>query len=150
SEHRFDIAVAVCALLRRFHIGTDAGETPEITLDVIARLLTRDAKLIGEAESRNTVDDAEIDRLRPAADGRVHARDRHAEHFARGHGVNVEPIGKGFLQRVDIRDMREKAQLDLAVIGGDEAIALLGNEGRANLSSVIRPYRDVLEIGLAR
>ena len=42
----------------------------------------RDAQLLGQAEGADAVDDAEIDRLGLAADLRVHAVDRHAEHLA--------------------------------------------------------------------
>ena len=52
-----------------------------------------------------------------APDARVHALDRHAEHFRCGHGVNVEPVGEGLAQCRRVGHVRKHAQLDLAVVG---------------------------------
>ena len=84
----------------------------------------RNAELVGQAEAGNAIDDAEIDRLGPAAHFGRHVLHRHAENLRRRHGVNVEIVGKGFFQFRNIGDMRQQPQLDLAVIGADQLCAL--------------------------
>ena len=126
------------------------GKALEIFPDIGARLLAPDAELVGEAEGRDAVDDAEIDRLRAAPDFARHALDRHAEHFRSGHGVNVELIGEGLLQRRDVGDVSEKAQFDLAIVGRDELAPLRRDEGAADLAPRFGADGDVLQIGLRR
>ena len=67
--------------------------------------------------------DAEIDRFGAAPHFRRHALDRHAEHFRCRHGVNVEPFLERILQRLDVGDMGEDAQLDLRIVGADQGLA---------------------------
>jgi hypothetical protein len=64
-------------------------------------------------EGGDAVDDAEVDRLGAAADLARHVLDRHAEHFRRRHGVDVEALAEGLLQRFDIGDGGQQPQLDL-------------------------------------
>ena len=56
--------------------------------------------------------------------------DRHAEHFRRGHRVDVDAVGEGLPQLRDLGDMGEQPQLDLAVIGRDQLVALLARRRR--------------------
>ena len=122
AEHGLDVAVIVGEFLGRFHVVADAGEALEVGLDVLARLLARNAELVGQPERRDAVDDAEVDRLgAPARLGR-HVLDRHAEHFRRRHGVNVEAVGERLLELRNVGDVGEHAQLDLAVVGGDQLV----------------------------
>ena len=98
-EQREHIAVLLGERLGLFHVVADAGEALEIFLDVGAGLLALDAELVGEPERRDAVDDAEVDRLGAAADLARHALHRHAEHFRRRHGVNVEAVAERLAQR---------------------------------------------------
>ena len=61
----------------------------KVALDISLGLGLRNAQLRGQPESRNPVDDAEVDRFRPAARLLVHGLGRHAEDLAGGEGVNV-------------------------------------------------------------
>src|SRR5437660_802018 len=45
-------------------------------------------------------------------------------------------------------DVREDAQLDLGVVGGEEAAALLGDDGRADLAAELGADRSRLQIRL--
>ena len=117
AEQRENIAVPFRRRLGLFHVIADAGEPLKIFPDIGAGLLAADAKLIGEPESGNAVDDAEIDRLGATADFTGHVFDRHAKHFRRGHGVNVEPLAEGLAQLLDAGDLGQKPQFDLRVIG---------------------------------
>ena len=128
----------------------NARKALEVLFDVGAGLLARNAELVGETERRNSVDDAEVDRLGAAADLRRHALDRHAEHFRGGHSVNVEPFAKGFLQRLDAGDLGKKPQLDLRIVGGHKLHARRGDEGAADLAAVLGTHRNVLQIGIGR
>ena len=118
-----DVAVGLHLAALLGHVVLDAGEAREIGLDVLARLAALDAELVGEPEGRDAVDDAEIDRLGAAPHVGRHALDRHAEHLARRHGVDVEALLERILQRLDVGDVGEDAQLDLAVVGRDQDLA---------------------------
>jgi hypothetical protein len=80
AERRQHIAVLARKVLGPLHVVADAGIALEVFGDVFLRLLLADAELVGEAEGRDAVDDAEVDRLGTAAHQRVHALHRHAEH----------------------------------------------------------------------
>ena len=144
---RGHIAVGARNLLRRFHVVANAGEALEIFPDVGARLVAGDAQLVGEAESRNAVDDAEIDRLRAAPDFARHAFDRHAEHFRGGHRVNVEVVREGALERWDVGEMGEEPELDLAIVGRDELAPFGRDEGAPDLAPFLGADRNVLQVG---
>ncbi len=60
------------------------------------------------------------------------------------------PLAEGVLQRVDPGHVGGKAQLDLAVIGGEQQMARLGDEGAADLAALLGADRNVLDVGLAR
>jgi hypothetical protein len=62
------------------------------------------------------VNNPEIDSLGAAAHLRRHAGHRHAEHFRRGHRVNILALGKRRLQLRNIGDMGKEAQFDLRAI----------------------------------
>src|SRR5690349_22968527 len=61
-KNRFDIAMLANESFGLFHVIADAGKPLEIFPDIGIGFTPRDAKLIGKPESRNPVDDAEIDR----------------------------------------------------------------------------------------
>ena len=92
AENGLDIAVAAAELPGPFHVVADAGIALEIGRDVALRLAPLNAELAGQPKGADAVDDAEVDRLGAAPDGRVHALDRHAEHLARRHRVDVGTI----------------------------------------------------------
>ena len=111
----------------------------------------RDAEALGEAEGRHAVDDAEIDRLGLPAQVR-----RHLGRAARRTSPRRSPRGcrcrraKACLQLRDVGDMREHAQLDLAVIGRDDLVARRRDEGGADLAPGLRADRDVLQVRIRR
>ena len=113
-----------------------------------SRLL--DAELLGQAKRREAVDDAEVDDLGDAA---VLGRLRHgsdAEDFLRGARVDVLAGAKGFDEDRILGEMREDAQLDLRVIGGEQRPARIGDEGGANFAAELAAHGDVLQIGVGR
>ena len=60
------------------------------------------------------------------------------------------PSAKACLQLRDVGDMGEHAQLDLAVVGRDQLVALVGDEGGADLAAFRGADRDVLQVRLGR
>src|SRR5262249_3215880 len=131
-----------------FHVVADAGKALEIFLDVGARLFALDAELVGEPEGGDAVDDAEVDGLGAAANFPRHALDRHAEHFRGRHGVNVETLAEGLLQRLDAGDLGQEPQLDLGIIGGDELVSVGRDESAPDLAAFLGADRNVLQVGL--
>ena len=107
-------------------------------------------ELVGEAEGRDAVDDAEVDRLGAAAHVGRHVLDRHAEHFRRRHGVNVDAVLERLAQRRHFGDFGQQPQLDLRIVGRDQLHAGRGDEGFADLAAFLGADRDVLQIRLGR
>src|SRR6185503_12008249 len=120
TEDSFDISALAAITLGVFDIVANAGKALEVSADIVACLFARNVELIGETEGRYAIDDAEVDGLGAAAHKRIHSGNRHAEHLARGHGVNIEPFGKGFAKLRYFGDMGEDPQLDLAIVSADQ------------------------------
>ena len=148
AERAGDIAVLPRLFLRAVHIGADGGIAGEIGVDIQFRLSRPDTQLAPQPEGADAIDDAEIDRLGTPPRHRVHAGHRNAEHLAGGAGVDVLALQETFLQLRNIRDMRQQPQLDLRIIGADQHISGLGDEGAADAAAFLGPHRDVLQIGI--
>ena len=63
-------------------------------------------------------------------------------------GVDVEAVREGALQLRDVADVGQQPQLDLAVVGADQHVARLGDEGLADLAALLGAHRDVLQVGI--
>src|SRR5262249_954773 len=146
TEQRHHIAALPAGLFGRVHEGADAGEALEVFLDIRARLLARDTELVGKAECRNTVDDAEIDSLGAAAHLATHTLHRPAELFPRRHRVNVGLLAGRALERLNVGDLCEEPQLDLRVVSRYDLGAGRCNERAPDLATILGSYRDVLQI----
>ena len=64
--------------------------------------------------------------------------------------MDILPLTKGLLQTINARDMRQNAQFDLAVIQAHQNLALFGNKGFANASTILTAHRDILQIRVGR
>jgi len=71
-----------------------------------------------------------------------------AENFLRGARVDVLASAEGFGEHRVGGAMRQNAQLDLRIIGGEQRPAGLGGERRANLAAQFAAHRNVLQIGV--
>src|SRR5690606_24642125 len=120
AEDRLHVAILAAERLGLLHVIPDARETLEITLDVSACFITRYAKLVGQPEGGDTVDDAEIDCLGTTADFTRHAFDGNTKHFGSGHRMDIETVGKSLSQLRDFSNVCQYAQLDLTVVDSDE------------------------------
>ena len=62
--------------------------------------------------------------------------------------MDVQAIGEGGLELRDVADVRQKPQLDLAIVRRDQHMAGLGDEGRADLAPFLGAHRDILQVGV--
>ena len=102
--------------------------------------LLLDPKLRRETERRLPVNDAEVDRLRRAAVLGILRHRTDAKNFLGGARVNVLPGAERFDQHGIFGKMRQDAQLDLRIIGGEQRVARLRNKRRANLAAKLGPH----------
>jgi hypothetical protein len=103
-----------------------------------------------EPEGRDAVDDPEVDHLRYRSlvlgqrDGIL------LEHLGGGRCVDVLSALERLAELRLARDVRKDAQLDLRVVGGEQAAARLGDERGADLAAELGSNRDRLQIGARR
>ena len=64
--------------------------------------------------------------------------------------MDVDAVGEGLTELRDVGDVGEHAQLDLAVVGRDDLVARLGDEGGADLAPRLGADRDVLQVRFRR
>ncbi len=148
-EHRLDIAVALGLGDALFEEGRDAGEALLVAVDDLRGLGVGDAEAPSEAEGGDAVDDAEVDHLRAAALVLGDLLERDAMDLGGDGGVDVLPFEEGLDERGVARQMGEDAELDLGVVGGDEDMAGVGDEGLADVAADLGADGDVLEVGVA-
>ena len=68
--------------------------------------------------------------------------------------MDVAALAEGLGELLVPREVREDAELDLAVVGGEQdpaavLVGLAGDEGRAQATSALGADRDVLQVRLA-
>ena len=73
-----------------------------------------------------------------------------AEHLGRRRGVDVLAARERLAELRLAGDVREDAQLDLRVVGGDELPARLGDERGADLAAELGADRDRLQVRVRR
>ena len=122
----------------------------KIAVHIRLGLTLEHADVLRKAEGRDAVDDAEIDGLGVRALQRRDLRERHAEHLRRRDGVDVLPAAEGGDHRLVICDVREQAQLDLAVVRVHEHLAGRGHEHLADLRAELAAHGDILQVRLCR
>jgi hypothetical protein len=64
--------------------------------------------------------------------------------------MDVLATGERLAQLRLAGDMGQDAELHLRVVGGEEPVALLGDEGRADLAAELRANGDRLEVRVRR
>ena len=77
--------------------------------------------------------------------GRDHER-RNAEDLRGGEGVDVVAAAVGLDQERVAREVGEQAEFDLRVIGGEQDVARLGDEGGADAASEFGADGNILQI----
>ncbi len=147
-EHGFDITLGARRGAGFVHVALDPGKALEIAIDVGRCGAALDAQALGEAESAHAVDQAEIDRLgiTPLLGGdRLR---RHRKNLAGGGAMNIHALFERTQQAGILADVRHDAQLDLRIIGTDDAVPGRRDEGLANAAPFDGTDRDVLQIGV--
>lgn len=147
AEHRRDIARLVRLGDDLVHEGAHARIARKVAADVVARFLARDVQVARESEVADAVDDAEVDGLRVAAQLGRDLIQGDAEDL--GGRARVDVLAA--LERIDevlvARHVREQAQLDLRVVGRQEAIVPFARlEERADHAALLCAHGDVLEV----
>ena len=115
-EQRFHAPMLFCKGHRRVHIGANAREAFEIAVDKGLRIGPRYPQITRQTPARDAIDDPEIDRLGLPAHVGGHFIKRYVKHFRGRHRVDIEALAKRRLERVDVGDMGQNAQLDLGII----------------------------------
>ena len=147
-HERFNVALRLRLFHDLGHVAAHAGEAVEVILNILLRLVNAHADVLRERKRGDTVDDAEVDRLRVRAHLLRHRLRRHAEHLRGGDGVDILAAQKRLPHRLVARDVGEQPQLDLAVVRVHEHIAALGHEHPPQLAAERRARRDILQIRL--
>ncbi len=98
----------------------------EVRIDESLGFLGVDAELLRQSERRESVHDAEVHGLGPAAMLGVNHQRRHAEHLRRGQGVNVFAGAESLHQQRVAGKVRQQPQLDLRVVGRQQHVSRLG------------------------
>ncbi len=129
---------------------SDSLVARKIALDIGLGLGLRNAQLRGQTEGGDSVDDAEVHGLGAVARLLVHGVDGHAEDFAGGEGVNIDVFCIGAHQQRIAAEVRQQAQLDLRVVGGEQLRAGRGGEGGANFAAQLGADGNVLQIRIDR
>ena len=150
AEQRRHVAVALGLLDRALDEVLHVREAREVGVDVLLRLLARDLEVLREAERRDAVDDPEVDHLGDVALVLRQRRRVLAEHLRGRRRVDVLVPRERLAQPRLAGDVREDAQLDLAVVGRDQAVSLLGDERGADLAPELGADRDRLQVRVRR
>ena len=129
------------------HEAVDLRIAGIVLINVVLRFFRRDAKLFGEAEGADAVDDTEIHRLRVASLLRRHILEGDAQDFRRRAPVDVLAAAESPDETFVTAHVGQDAKLHLGVVGGNKGIvSLAGHEEGADLPAFFRADRDVLQI----
>ena len=144
AEERLYIALLLRLGDDALHVFAHAAVLLEVGVDVGLRLLGAHADVLREREGADAVHDAEVDGLRVAALLGRHLGERHAEDLRGGDGVDVLAAQEGVLHRLVPGDVREQAELYLAVVRVHEHAAGRGDEHPAYLAAELAAHGYVL------
>src|SRR5690606_33875227 len=119
-----DLTIEVCA---------DQREPFEVTVDELLRLRIGNAELLREREGPDSVDDREVHRLGAVAHRTSHLLRLHPEDERRRLAVDVRPRPRRFDEGHILRVVRQDAELDLRIVGGDEYVPVRRDETTPDL-----------------
>ena len=126
---------------------TDPAELLEVLLHQAARLVGRDAQLLGEPVGGQAVGQPVVHRLDLGPQLGAHLRGRQAEHPGGRGRVEVVPRLERRDQRLVAGQVRHDPQLDLAVIRRQQALeARADHEAQPDLAAEFAADGDVLQV----
>ena len=151
TEKRTRIAMRTGELFTLLYIGGHSGMGAEVIVYERSSLLARNAELLAEAESRNAVDDAEVDRLCRTALVGSDLTDGDAADAGRCGGVDILTTVEGSEQVLILRQRRYDTELYLRIVGGeDEVVAVGRHESAPYLAPQVGADGYVLQVGVRR
>ncbi len=146
AEERFGIALLANALERVEDVFLNPREALEIGVDHLLGFFRLDLEAASEAPARNAVQDGEVDGL----GARSRIAGHFAEHLGRGARMDVLPVLEGFAQGRHLGHVRGEPQLDLRIVGSQQDVAFLGDEGIADLATDFGADGNVLQVRVGR
>ena len=151
AEDRRNIAVALSLFHHPVHVLLDVGVRGEITLYNLFGLLAGNVEPLAQAESRNTVDNAEIGGLGLAAFVAVHLGHLFAEKPCGGGRMHVLAVFESRDQRLVAAQVSHQAQFHLAVIGRKQQVLIVRRDERLpDPASQLVPHGNILQVGIGR
>ena len=148
-QQGFRVAPLLAQPHRFVHEALHAGILGEVPGNELLGLLLGDAGVSRQPKTADAVNQPEVHRLGPAAQGGSHLRKGHVEDLAGGAGVDVLPRAEGLHQGLVPGEVRHEPQLNLAVVRVQEHPALSRHKGPANLPALGGAHGNVLQIRLA-
>ncbi len=148
--HGVDVALPASLVERAFDVLFDVREGLMIASNELARLAVAHACDIRQAEGRLAVQHGVDNGFCQAALIFRDLGQRSVEERSRRDGMNILVGIEGFDQARLVRDVRQDTQLNLRVVGCQQPVAGVGDEGAAQLSANFCAYRDILEVRVAR
>ena len=144
-----DIALFFGTLHRRLHKLSDSAVTLEILVYELLGLASGNTQFIGESEGAHAIHNAEVDGFGHSSLMGIHFL--HGFFIYQGGSVFMYVFtGKeGFHQTRVLGHPREHHQLDLGVVRTDEDIPFSRDKGVSDQTAFIRPYRNILEVGVS-
>ena len=121
-------------------------ERLEVAVEDLARLVGRDVEPLPEPVGLHAVREPVVHDLGEAALEVVDLGLVDAEHLRRGDRVDVGAARERVDQAGVLGEVGEDAQLDLRVVGGQQAAAVVGDERLAHLAALGGAHRDVLQV----
>jgi len=147
-QNSADVAVAFRAFQNFIQISAHLFIPLKISVNVSLRGFLSNAQLFGQTESAHAVENAKVDYLRLSAHFGIYHFRKYAENIGCRAGVNVfiglESINECFV----FGKMRQHAQFNLRIIGGNKFIARRGNESLSDSFPFRRADGDVLQVGI--
>ena len=147
AEDGGGVAVDLGLLDRGAQVVPHRAEPVEVLHHQLLRLGLLDAQLLGQAERRQTVDEAVRHRLHLRAHRGAHILRLHAEHARTDEPVQVFTRVERLDQAGVLGQVRHDAHLDLRVVGGQERLVAVADlERGSDAAALLRAHRDVLQV----
>ena len=138
AEQRRRVAARLRLAHGLLHVARDVRERGEVRVEDLARLIGRDVETLTEPVGLHAVREPVVHDLREAALERVDLGFVDVEDARRGGRVDVGAAFERLDQAGIVGEVREHAQLDLRVVGGQQRVALVGDERAAQLPTAGR------------
>ena len=132
------------------HILVNTAEGGKIVVDILLRLLARNADVFCKRKCSDSVNNAEIDSLCTRTEFLCNHINRQAENLWCGCRVNINAAVESVYHIFIIWQIGKHTKFDLAVIGINKRFTVACNKEFAQFPAERRSYRDILQIRLER